>query len=201
MKLTRVCIQPSSIFHSTVRIKKIPGLDVSNSRNDPHTIFIDPGITLVSLCDAVNRNPRLFFASSYLCFCRSFFRNERVFTVTVAFTIVNVYIVQMINRIFLKPKLFSAVFGIPYKTAESWSETASGFTQSLLFSVSSYLFEVLANIEGSATSEGKSEQKALIYFWYFFFITRYMGQVMWGIVRRFWEGCKYALVLIKMITR
>ena len=165
---------------------------------------------MVSFCDVVNRNLRLLFASSHLCIFfirlnsfiyRSFFRNERIFTFTVVFTIFNVYVVHLINSIFLKPNLFSAAFGIPYETAVSWSNTASGFTQTLLFSVSSSLFEVLANIEGSATSKGKSEQKALIYFWYFFFISRYMGQIIWDIAVRFWEGCKYSLVLIKMITR
>mmetsp|Transcript_11058 Transcript_11058/g.28047 ORF Transcript_11058/g.28047 Transcript_11058/m.28047 type:complete len:1293 (+) Transcript_11058:181-4059(+) len=128
------------------------------------------------------------------------FRQRIASIVTVVFTIVNVYVVQWINRIFLNPNLFSAVFGIPYETAESWSTTASGFTQTLLFSVSSYLFEILANIEGSATSEGKSEQKALIYFWYFYFITRYMGQIVWGIAVKFWEGSSVETSINEGIT-
>ena len=82
------------------------------------------------------------------------------------------------------------------ETASSWSNTLSGLSQTLLLSIAPYIFEILANIEGSATSEGKVEQTALIFFWYFFIVARYMGQIVWGMVEQVWEGCKYALFLM-----
>lgn len=75
----------------------------------------------------------------------------------------------------------------------TYSSSASGLTQTLLFSVAPYIIEILANIEGTATSEGKAENKALIYFWYFFIVARFIGQIaldtMVGVV----TGCKYKL--------
>jgi len=116
------------------------------------------------------------------------FRRWIVYTIMTAFTIAFTYIVQLINRIFLNPKLLSTLLGISMETATDWSIVISGLTQSLVFSICPLVFELLANIEGSATSLGKREQKALINFWYFYLVARYMGQIVWEAVVNFWYG-------------
>ena len=117
---------------------------------------------------------------------------ERVFILFLAMTITYVYILDQINSVILNSTLFSKAFAISLERADQWSSTASGVTQTLLFSVSPTIFKVLANIEGSATSEGKSEQKAMVYFWYFFIVARFMGNIVWNAWLDFWQGSKYA---------
>ena len=103
------------------------------------------------------------------------------------FTVTNVYIVQRINSLILNPDLFGDRF-------VSLLSPVTALTQSLLFSICPVIFKVLANIEGSATSMDKAEQKAIIYFWYFFIIARFMGQIIWNITLRFFfDGCEYGL--------
>lgn len=104
-----------------------------------------------------------------------------------AFTITFVFLVQLVNRILINPTLITKLFDVDQETARTWSTAFSGLTQSLLFSATPYIFEVLANIEGSATSLGNREQNALLYFWCFFLISRYMGQIVWDGVLKFWE--------------
>jgi hypothetical protein len=129
-----------------------------------------------------------------------FSHTGRVYIFLTVFTIANVYIVNQINSVILHPEIFSKVFNIPLEKAVSWLSTASGLTQSLLFSICPYLFLMLANIEGSATSLDKAEQKALIYFWYFFIIARFMGQIIWDITVNFLEGCEYGLFWVREIV-
>ena len=105
-------------------------------------------------------------------------------------TVCNVYILDLISTYILKPDNFLAVFGIDDERARSWSSTASGLVQTLLFSVAPYLFEVLANMEGSATSAGKAQRNALLYFWCFYVVARFMGKIVWDAVLSLWAGCK-----------
>jgi hypothetical protein len=102
----------------------------------------------------------------------------RVYTGYTLFTIGFVYIVQEINALLLNPQLFSALLGITIEKAESYVGLASGYTQAALFAICPSIFLILANIEGSATSMEKAEQRALIFFWYFFIVARFMGQIV-----------------------
>eukprot|EP00536_Pseudo-nitzschia_multiseries_P007467 jgi/Psemu1/195687/e_gw1.176.6.1 len=70
----------------------------------------------------------------------------------------------------------------------SLAATLSGGTQALLFSISPFIFQWLANSDGNSTSLEKSEQKAIIYFWYFYLIARFVGQIVWDIVLRIVNG-------------
>jgi len=104
-----------------------------------------------------------------------------IYIVLTVFTVTNVYIVKRINSLILNPDLFGDQF-------VSLLSPVTALTQSLLFSICPVIFKVLANIEGSATSMDKAEQKAIIYFWYFFIIARFMGQIIWNITVRFFDG-------------
>jgi hypothetical protein len=124
----------------------------------------------------------------------SFFPHTgRIYIVLTVFTITNVYIVQQINSLILNPELFAKLFAIPLGQAVSLLSPVSALTQSLLFSICPMLFRLLANIEGSATSMDKAEQKAIIFFWYFFIIARFMGQIIWDITVTYFDGCEYGL--------
>jgi len=111
-----------------------------------------------------------------------------VYTGFTVFTIANVYIVQEINSVLLNPRLFSALLGITEEKAEAYVGLASGYTQIAVLSIAPSIFLILANIEGSATSMEKAEQRALIFFWYFFIVARFMGQIVFDAAIKITEG-------------
>lgn len=70
------------------------------------------------------------------------------------------------------------LFNIPEEEAIKILSTVTGLSQTLLFSISPAIFKFLSNLEGSSSSVGHSEQKSIIYFWYFFIIARFIGQII-----------------------
>lgn len=96
------------------------------------------------------------------------------------------FIVHKINKLILHPEFLSNHFGIDIVTAISFTSTLAGLTKTALFSICPSLFLLLANAEGSATSMEKAEQKALLYFWYFFIIAQFLGQIVWNMIIDIW---------------
>ena len=122
------------------------------------------------------------------------FWTTRVITTMTVFTIANVFIIQKINKFVLDPDLFSAVFGISEENATKFTSTASGLSQTMLFSICPVIFKFVAYCEGSSNSMEMAERRAMIYFWYFYLIARFMGQILWQAAVSFLTGSKYQLV-------
>jgi len=104
----------------------------------------------------------------------------------VIFTVTNVYFVNLINTTVLEVSKFLG------ESQEVWqaalSSTLSGASQSMLFSISPSIFQLLANSNGQCTSMEKAEQKSIIYFWYFYIIARFMGPILWEAITTFFGG-------------
>mmetsp|Transcript_106364 Transcript_106364/g.216917 ORF Transcript_106364/g.216917 Transcript_106364/m.216917 type:complete len:1248 (+) Transcript_106364:328-4071(+) len=66
--------------------------------------------------------------------------------------------------------------------------TLSGLTETLLFSVCPVIFKLVANFEGSSSSMARAEQQAMLYFWYFYIVARFMGQLVWEGIMKFYSG-------------
>ena len=100
----------------------------------------------------------------------------RIYTFITFFTIGNVAIVNLIDQYILQPILdpIDGRVGVG-----NLGSLATGLTQSVLFSIGPTVFKTLAGMEGSSTSTQKVEQKALIFFWYFYIIGRLMGPIVW----------------------
>jgi phosphate starvation-inducible membrane PsiE len=109
----------------------------------------------------------------------------------IVFTCSYVAIINFVNQYLWDPKVYSTVFGLSESTLDSVMPTLSGLTQVLLFSICPVIFKFLANVEGSSSSMEEAEQRALIYFWYFYFIARFMGQLIWESVVSFTQRGKY----------
>ena len=71
-----------------------------------------------------------------------------------------------------------------------YRSSLSGLTQSLLFSICPVIFKFLANFEGSSSSMQKSEQRSMIFFWYFYIIARFMGQILYNSIVTFLQSGK-----------
>ncbi|MGK3757857.1 MAG: hypothetical protein ACI8RD_010171 [Bacillariaceae sp.] len=107
----------------------------------------------------------------YVCVCR-------VYLVLVVFSFVWIWPIDRINNLISNPRQLSLSLGISYNTAERYMTTVSGLLQSLIFSVCPTIFRFLSCIEGSSASMEQAEQKAMIYFWYFYIVARFMGPVL-----------------------
>ena len=95
----------------------------------------------------------------------------------------------ILNLVF-NPDLLQNILSLTEERAASIQVLISGQAQILLFSICPPIFKILSNIEGSATSENKAEQKAIIFFWYFFLIVRFMGQIVWDIAYDYFTSSK-----------
>ena len=127
---------------------------------------------------------------------------QRVLIAITVITVTNVYFLELISSFILKPDRFSSLFGVTLERARSWSSTASGLIQTIQFSVAPIIFDVLANIEGSATSAGMAQRNAILYFWFFYVVARFMGKIIWDAILSLWAGCKYedlSPVLVRQI--
>jgi hypothetical protein len=102
----------------------------------------------------------------------------RVYLVLIVFSFVWTWPIDKINNLILDPALLADLLGISYNTAVRYMATFSGLGQSLLFSVCPTIFKFLSCIEGSSASMEQAEQKAMIYFWYFYIVARFMGPVL-----------------------
>ena len=100
------------------------------------------------------------------------------------------YFIQRINSFILNPQILVEMLGLSIESASKLTSTASGLTQSLLFSICPMIFKFMAYSEGSSSSMDMAEQNAMIYFWYFYIIARFMGQIVWDAVLSFFEGSK-----------
>lgn len=158
------------------------------------------GLPLYPLADAP---PWLIMApvTPTISFASKKVRRWIVLIAATIITVCNVYILDLISTYILKPDNFLAVFGIGDERARSWSSTASGLVQTLLFSVAPYLFEALANMEGSATSAGKAQRNAILYFWYFYVVARFMGKIVWDAVLSVWAGSGAEESITEAITQ
>lgn len=72
----------------------------------------------------------------------------------------------------------------------------SGLTQTMLFSVCPQIFKFVANCEGSASSMAKAEELAILYFWYFYIIARFMGPILWDSIVKFTTGSEYNQMIL-----
>lgn len=100
--------------------------------------------------------------------------------------------------------LFTSVYVVPInkinrfiKDADNYTQypmlsgllpILSGLTQTMLFSVCPQIFKFVANCEGSASSMAKAEELAILYFWYFYIIARFMGPILWDSIVKFTTG-------------
>jgi hypothetical protein len=91
-----------------------------------------------------------------------------------------------INQVLWDPDLIG-VFRLPTTIIP----TLSGATQSLVFSACPQVFKFIANKEGSATNTAVAEQRAMMYFWYFYLFARYLGQFVVQAYTKFTDGSKY----------
>ena len=112
----------------------------------------------------------------------------RVYLVLIVFSFVWTWPIEKINNLILDPALLADVLGISYNTAVRYMATFSGLGQSLLFSVCPTIFKFLSCIEGSSASMEQAEQKAMIYFWYFYIVARYMGPVLLNAAQSYTEN-------------
>jgi len=116
-----------------------------------------------------------------------------IYTVIVIMTCFFTVPISLINDYILKPELWVVVLNginvnIDKGVLTSWLSTISGFSQTLLFSVCPTIFKFLANCEGSSSSMEKAEQQAMIFFWYFYIIARFLGPIALLSVKGYLEG-------------
>jgi hypothetical protein len=106
--------------------------------------------------------------------------------------------VNLINNMVLSPGLWSRALTklnitTPPGTVQKFLSTLSGLSQSLIFSICAPIFKFLADAEGSSSSMAKAEQKAMIFFWYFYIVARFLGQILMEGILQFLKGGKYIL--------
>eukprot|EP00536_Pseudo-nitzschia_multiseries_P003826 jgi/Psemu1/237046/estExt_Genewise1.C_600084 len=111
------------------------------------------------------------------------------YTFVILFTCFYIGIIDLVNEHIWNPDKVVALFGEAAQASLSkYSSSLSGLTQILLFSVCPVIFRIVANFEGSSTSMQKAEQRALMYFWYFYIIARFMGQIVYKSTLLFLRG-------------
>jgi hypothetical protein len=76
-------------------------------------------------------------------------------------------------------------------TVQKYTASLSGLSQSLIFSICPPIFKFLAYSEGSSSSMEKAEQKAMIFFWYFYIVARFLGQILINGIMQFLNGGEY----------
>ena len=87
--------------------------------------------------------------------------------------------INFINQSILKPEEISKWFSfISVETATKFVTPLSGVSQILLFSICPTVFKYIACKDGKSTSVQQMEQRAMMYFWYFFIVARYLGQFL-----------------------
>ncbi len=101
-----------------------------------------------------------------------------VYTFMVIFICSYTAIQNLINTILWDPEIYKDLFDIDEETLDLMIPTLSGATQTLLFAVCPQVFKFLAFKEGSATSYDDAEENAMLYFWYFYLVVRYLGQLV-----------------------
>jgi len=142
-------------------------------------------------------------APSMMCFPRGFMRPvtptisysekkiRRWTTIVLLVLFTSFYIVPInfINR-FIWYSGRETIFGrtMIANSISNYASSLSGLTQSLLFSICPVIFKLLANFEGSSSSMQKSEQRSMIFFWYFYIIARFMGQIVFDSIHTFLKG-------------
>ena len=100
--------------------------------------------------------------------------------------------VNLINKMVLNPDLWSkALSAFNKDDVQKFTTFLSGFSQSLIFVVCPPIFKFLADSEGSSSSMEKAEQKAMIFFWYFYIVVRFLGQIVLNGIQQFFNGGKY----------
>jgi len=77
---------------------------------------------------------------------------------------------------------------IPQKIVNRVLPSLSSLAQTLLFSICPSIFTFVADAEGSATSREKAEERAMIFFWYFYIVARFMGVFVWDAILNFNQG-------------
>mmetsp|Transcript_24447 Transcript_24447/g.67563 ORF Transcript_24447/g.67563 Transcript_24447/m.67563 type:complete len:1179 (+) Transcript_24447:381-3917(+) len=109
----------------------------------------------------------------------------------VLFTTFYIGIIEFVNSYIWKPTKYLEV--LKGEFAESLSSSLSGLTQVLLFSICPVIFRMVANFEGSSTSMQKAEERALLFFWYFYVVARFMGQIVYSSVTGFLDGTESSM--------
>ena len=129
-------------------------------------------------------NPLFIFAPASPLF-------SRVAAFLVFFTCTAIYFVELINSALLNPNIYANYFGIPQEALNGILPLAAGLTQILLFSLCPVIFRSMANIEGVASSMEIAEQRAIIFFWYFYVVARYLGTITWETVKQIFFDREY----------
>ena len=96
--------------------------------------------------------------------------------------------INVINNFLWNPDLYAGAFGLDEQTLDKIIPTLSGLTQTMVFAVCPQVFKFVANKEGAATSLDSAQKKAIIYFWYFFLVVRYLGQLVVQSIMSFFEA-------------
>ena len=115
----------------------------------------------------------------------------RVFIFLVFFIGSFTAILNQINKSLWDPELYEGLFGLDDETVARIIPTLSGLTQTLLFTVCPQIFKIVSFKSGVATSFESSEQRAMIYFWYFYLVVRYLGQLVVESFEKFTAGSEY----------
>ena len=115
--------------------------------------------------------------------------SSRVFTVLVVFTSCYIVSINNLNEAIWNPEIYTN-FGISQSTMSKVLPTLSGLTTTLLFSICPTIFKFLSDFEGESSSMEKAEQRAMIFFWYFYICTRFLGQILWDSIQKFTSGGK-----------
>ena len=85
------------------------------------------------------------------------------------------------------------------ETATKFVTPLSGVSQILLFSICPTVFKYIACKDGKSTSVQQMEQRAMMYFWYFFIVARYLGQfLVLAVLNLFFQG-KFTYLLSSLL--
>ena len=108
--------------------------------------------------------------------------------------------INLINRSILNPEKISTWFPfITVETATKFVTFLSGVSQILLFSICPTFFKYIACKDGKSTSVQQMEQRAMMYFWYFFIVARYLGQfLIIAVLELFFQG-KFTYLLSSLL--
>lgn len=101
----------------------------------------------------------------------------RVFIFLIVFIGSYTALLNVLNNFLWNPENYKN-WGISDEFLSQVLPTLSGLTQTLLFTVCPFIFKFVANKSGEATSYESGEQLAMIYFWYFYLVVRYLGQLV-----------------------
>ncbi len=130
-------------------------------------------------------------------FCSQWFpfSARRVSIFLISFLASYTFLLNLINRYLWDPNLYEGLFGLSEETLDTIIPTLSGLTQTMLFSVCPQIFKFVAYKEGSATSLDDGEKKAMIYFWYFYLVVRYLGQLVVESFAAFASGGEAGIII------